>query len=199
MPELPAEAVKASLIMTADDMWADWNRGGKVVVQVVADDAAEAIVRALAAHAGVGSPVSCPSAAPESTQSPETTSVAPVYLPAPENPAETLSALRERMFRALAASLSSPRRGFADHLDAVLAVRDDELARALRIADYHATQHRQAADAIARVHQVCHTALATPDAPDRWAVAAQVRAALEGPEPQVGAGAVSEEQTGGQP
>jgi len=144
--------------------------------------------------------------APESTQSPESTSVAPVYPPATVNPAETLSALRDRYARAIARRAGSQafdhtdrawddlRNRWLTYADAVLAVRDDELARALRIADYHAGQHQQAAHAIARVHQVCRQALATPDAPDRWAVAAQVRAALEGPEPQTGAGAVSEEQ-----
>jgi len=40
-------------------------------------------------------PPVCPQAAPESTQSPETAAVAPVYPPGPVNPAETLSALRK--------------------------------------------------------------------------------------------------------
>ena len=191
---------------------------------------------------GVGSPASCPSVAPGSTQGPETPPVAPVYPPATTSPGESLSAprgedahphanehagehadlaaIRERINRAHTelgeVCAQGPSRRFKMHIPAdperdtdliISAALNDAdlltgevdqlretLARALRIADYHAGQHQQAADAIARVHQVCRQALATPDAPDRWAVAAQVRAALEGPEPQTGAGAVSEEQ-----
>jgi hypothetical protein len=58
--------------------------GPLTVLRVAAD--------AIGRGAGVRSPVSCPSAAPESTQSPESPSVAPIYPPSPENPAETLSA-----------------------------------------------------------------------------------------------------------
>ncbi len=288
MPELPAEAAiredeRARIVAWLRELVGDVPRlvewlherdlhagaGPLTVLRVAAD--------AIGRGAGVGSPASCPSAAPESTQSPADSSVAPVYPPAPANPAEALSALRDRIAAAMAGSVDSNAfksphpawedfrdvwRGYADAAlaalhahqlasshpsehadlhrryadamwkaaeyvivaeliccdpinpahdlcvtgdavrklvhqliyntpdvassaeltDAVLAVRDDELSRALRIADYHAGQHRQAADAIARVHQACHQALATPDAPDRWAVAAQVRAALEGPE-----------------
>lgn len=184
MPDIPAEAVRAAAKASSlhfefcdEPRWQDCAECVRVVERT------ERGLKAAAPFmAGVGSPSSCPSAAPESTQSPAGASVAPVYRSGVERPAESLSAPRGEDAHPLANSHAS------EHAD-------DELARALRIADYHAGLHRQAADAIARVHQVCHTALATPDAPDRWAVAAQVRAALEGPEPHAGAGAVSEEQT----
>ncbi|MCC5574526.1 hypothetical protein IMZ11_02585 [Microtetraspora sp. AC03309] len=44
--------------------------------------------------------------------------------------------LRQRYADALSRSLTSPQRGMADHLDAVMAVRDDELARLRREVAY---------------------------------------------------------------
>jgi hypothetical protein len=93
MPDLPAEAVHLSperVIEVAIGLH-DGPRVGADAPRLMA----KAVLANLTEYGFVvASPDACPSAAPESTQSPENPSAAPVYPPGPANPAETLSALR---------------------------------------------------------------------------------------------------------
>jgi hypothetical protein len=159
MPELPAEAVQAATL--AHERWYIDHGGDPDAVYWTSHEqwASATLEAAVPFLAGVRSPVSCPSVAPESTQSPETPSVAPVYPPAPTEPAETLSALRGRYADALAATcklheIEGECPACERRLIAVLAVRDEELSRTLRIADYHAGQHRQAAERADRMAEM---------------------------------------------
>ena len=94
MPELPAEAVQAAARANSEhyEVCGERDCGRCTMIYNAARRGLDAALRVMA---GVGLPTSCPSAAPESTQSPETAAVAPVYPPGPVNPAETLSALRK--------------------------------------------------------------------------------------------------------
>ncbi|RBQ21572.1 hypothetical protein DP939_02350 [Spongiactinospora rosea] len=68
-------------------------------------------------------------------------------------------------------------------IERILAVRDQEAERhRIELAAVREAQDRatRAEAALARALAVCGQALATPDAPDRWFVAAQVKAAIEG-------------------
>ncbi|TQS30024.1 hypothetical protein [Microbispora sp. KK1-11] len=103
MPDIPADAMTVVPVAALERLVkvAEYvSRGrGFVGVEPYPDATARFALGAIMESVGVGSPASSPSAAPESTHSPQSLSVAPVYRSGVERPAETLSALRDTLTR----------------------------------------------------------------------------------------------------
>lgn len=131
MPEIPAGAIPEHVTIRRDDLLLTLLFvAGDEPVSVMPSEVLDRLFAAASASA-VQAPVKeCPQSAPGSTESAQTPTS---RVSVPPEGAEGVSEprkddLRQRYADALSRSLTSPQRGMADHLDAVLAVRDDELA-----------------------------------------------------------------------